>query len=102
MTCSGSIYFLGRYRPAYFEASSLEMLRTIMLDAVQDMSNAPWYMTRIADAADALKNANGYTAWQSDHCDKGVSMAKRPHDPWLDETVKTLPDCPNLHYSLAI
>ena len=42
MQYSGSIYFLGQFRPAYFSATSLKDLRAKMRVAIQDMPRNEW------------------------------------------------------------
>jgi hypothetical protein len=100
---SGSIYFLGRYRPAYFEASNLYDLTDSMIAAVRDIKDAnlkAWLFARISIGR--AKIDSHCTSWSADHCDRGVSFAARPHDPWLDSITAKLPPCPGLNYGAAI
>jgi hypothetical protein len=101
MTVSGSIYFLGEYRPAYFEADTLDALACDMLAAVRNLPDRQWYTVRIRQAAEHMGRSN-CSAWSADHVCRGVSMAKRPHDPFLDDITRTLPVLPGLDYSNAV
>ena len=99
MTYSGSIYFFGNYRPAHFEASSLKALRSQMLAALANMSQDDWqyFAWRIDDIYGNLKRRN-YASMSADYGARGVSMKKRPHDPFLDEITRDLPEYPGLNY----
>jgi hypothetical protein len=101
MTVSGSIYFLGEYRPAYFEADNFVHLASAMVDAVRNLPDRQWFAVRIRQAAEHMGRSN-CSAWSADHCSRGVSMAKRPHDPFLDDITRTLPVLPGLDYSNAV
>jgi hypothetical protein len=105
MTVSGSIYFLGRYRPAYFEGESIAHIAGQMITAIrflQDSVLRDWIENRIVEGHKQIKKQNLYTSWSCDHCDRGVSFAARPHDPWLDSVTAKLPPCPGLDYSVAL
>ena len=54
---SGSIYFLGQYRPAYFEATSLNKLRDQMRAAIAQtgMDDWQWFAPRIDNAVKELR-----------------------------------------------
>jgi hypothetical protein len=106
MTITGSIYFLGRYRPAYFEAPTISACNAQMFRAVEpiyahDKALRDWLYWRIAEGSKAI-DRDSCTAWSADHCDRGVSFAKRPHDPFLDDVTASLPPCPGLDYSGAV
>lgn len=103
MTVSGSIYFLGRYRPAYFEADTTTQVAFLMYAAIRDIEDRQlrsWLDDRIFQGEDSLSDS--ITSWSADHCDRGVSFAARPHDPWLDSITAKLPPCPGLDYSVAL
>ena len=96
---SGSIYFLGQYRPAYFEATSLNKLHEKMRVAIVQtgMDDWQWFAWRIDLATKELRKPN-CEGWSAEHGCRGVSVAKRPHDPWLDSIVAKLPEYPGLAY----
>jgi hypothetical protein len=96
---SGSIYFLGQYRPAYFEATGLGSLRAQMRDAIaqMNMDDWQWFAPRIDNAVKELRKPSCGGASVEHGC-RGVSVAKRPHDPWLDSIVAKLPNYPGLVY----
>ncbi len=101
MTISGSIYFLGAYRPAYFEADTIEACAALMHGAVQDIKNGSlkiFLLSRIKEGRAQIARDN-CSAWSAEHRDRGVSFAKRPHDPFLDRVTATLPHCPGLDYA---
>ena len=106
MTISGSIYFLGKYRPAYFEAVTASDCATAMHNAIlsclhQDPDLYWWLKERIYEGAQRITDRN-CTAWAADHCDRGVSFAKRPHDPFMDKAMADMPPCPGLDYSQSV
>ena len=99
MRYSGSIYFLGQFRPAYFSATSLKDLRAKMRVAIQDMPRDEWefFAWRIDQAAKELRPAHcAHVAHE--HGARGLSMSKRPHDPWLANVVARLPAHDTLLY----
>ena len=99
MTYSGSIYFLGQFRPAYFSATNLKDLRAKMRVAIQDMPRDEWewFAWRIDNVTKELRKPNcaGASAEQGA---RGISVAKRPHDPWLANVVARLPAHDTLLY----
>ena len=97
---TGAIYFCGEYRPAYFHAESVNKLNTIMQLAVRNVKDAEWFVERISQAAMELKSRN-CAAYCCDHGARGVSMAKREHDPFLDTTTAKFPHYPGLDYSMV-
>jgi hypothetical protein len=108
MTITGGIYFLGAYRPAYFEADTIDACRAMLLKAARPMfarergrELRAWLIARINEGAAAIARGN-CTAWSADHNDRGVCFAKRPHDPFLDRATAELPPCPGLDYSGAV
>ena len=101
---SGSIYFLGKYRPAYFEAESLDECYWAMVRAIfpiTDIRLKTWLTNRLGEGHYRL--CQDYNAaWSADHCDRGISFAKRPHDPFMDKAVADMPPCPGLDYSQSL
>lgn len=96
---SGSIYFLGQYRPAYFEAVTVGKLREQMLASIVQMNidDWQWFAAKIQNSVYELRKPNCGGA-SAEHGCRGVSVAKRPHDPWLDNVVAKLPEYPGLAY----
>jgi hypothetical protein len=99
MTYSASIYFLGQYRPAYFQASSMNRLKAQMRLAIDnlDRDNWEWFAWRIDEAFKRV-NARNCSGVNIEHGCRGLSIAKRPHDPWLDNVIADLPAFPHLNY----
>jgi hypothetical protein len=60
-----------------------------------------WFLTRLREGERYMRKPT-CAAWSCDHCDRGVSIADRPHDPWLDSATAKLPAYPGLDYSAAI
>jgi len=105
MTVSGGIYFLGRYRPAYFEGATVRECARAMMAAARQITDddmRAWVMCRIYELEGKLGPDPNCSAISSDHCDRGVSFARRPHDRFLDQVTATMPPCPGLDYSAAI
>lgn len=96
---SGSIYFLGQYRPAYFEAKTLGALRAAMCNAIANLeSDTRFFLDyRIHNVVKQLRKPSCGGA-SAEHGAMGVSVGKRPHDPWLDSIVAKLPEYPGLAY----
>lgn len=98
MTCNLSIGFLGRFRPAHWERETLEECRDAALADVQDehlrrkigevyasLSSPPFSVSSIS--------VQGYSPFPY-----GISLRKRPHDPFLDKIVKDFPEFPGINY----
>lgn len=102
MTYSGSIYFLGAYRPAYFEANDLVSLSIKMHAAASQMPEAEWFEARITEAFQTLKRKDSTTSISIEHGARGVSMSRSSHDPWLDKLTTVMPACPGLDYSAVV
>ena len=98
MTHTLTIYFLGRYRPAHFEAESLHLAHDAAVTAIADVEE-PMRAKLKAWLWEAVKAALGNcTGWQAEHGGFGVSWAPRAHDPWLDDLTALCPLCPGLAY----
>ena len=100
MLVSGSIYFLGKYRPLYIEDTAMVKVKYRMLLAVQDCDPAlrDWLIDRINSTFLQVNKPNCFSA-SADHCDRGVSFAKRPHDNFLDNIIVDMTVCPGLNYN---
>ena len=103
MTYSASIYFLGQYRPAYFQATSMTKLKAQMRLAIDnlDRDDWEWFAWRIDEAFKRVQ-ARHCSGVSIEHGCKGLSVAKRQHDPWLDSVVAKLPAFPFLNYPTNI
>jgi len=103
MTYSGTLYFLGTARPAYFEAKSIKALREQMLKSIQGMSMDDWqfFSWRIDNIAKELRKRSCAGA-SAEHGCKGISMKEGKHDPFLHDIVKSFPSYPGLDYSQSI
>lgn len=99
MTYSGSIYFFGNYRSAHFEASSVKALRLQMQAAIRGMNMDDWqyFAWRIDNLSKEIRK--NYSSVSADYGARGVSMKKRPHDPFLDSVTRDLPEYPGLTYA---
>lgn len=96
---TGSLYFLGKFRPLYIEDTALAKVVIRLRHAAQSVSD-PALRDWLCDAVyRAARESRNYQSVSLDHCNKGVSIAFRPHDPWLDNAVKALPECPGLNYN---
>lgn len=102
MKLHGAFYFLGKARPAHFEADSIKALRAKMFDAIRNTHMDDWqfFAFRIDQAAKELRK-KGCAGFSSEHGTRGLVMQKRPHDPWLDKTTADLAPFPGLDYSKA-
>lgn len=101
-TLTGSIYFLGHYRPFHCEDTALAKVLIRLRHAasgIEDRQLHAWIEERIAHCGREIKRNPAYSSVSSDHSDRGVSICRRPHDPWLDKVTADLPPCPGLNYS---
>lgn len=98
---SGSFYFFGQYKPAYFEADTAPALRRIMTAAVArlDPTDRLWFEMRTHELAKDLRT---YAVASREHGARGVGMARRSHDAWLDDVTAALPPFPGLDYRAAV
>lgn len=96
--CNLSIGFLGKYRPAHWEGKTLEECRDAALLDVSD----PHLREKILEVYKSLSSPpfsvssvsiQGYSPFPY-----GISLRKRPHDPFLDEVVKEFPLHPRVDY----
>jgi hypothetical protein len=58
-----------------------------------------WFEMRVHELAHELRR---YAAASHEHGARGVKMAKRPHDAWLDGVTAALPAFPGLDYTQAL
>lgn len=98
MTCHLSVSFLGRYKPAHWQGETLAECKHKALADINDV-----YLKDVIGQVHRSMNdryfrpvsfsAEGYTP--SPYV---VSMAKRPRETFLDESVKDLPLHPRISY----
>lgn len=101
MKVTASIYFLGQYRPVYFEASTIDAALAMATAAILKATDREWFESRLAEARKQIKRES-CAAWSTEHGCRGVSIAKRPHDPFLRDVVAQLPKYPGLDYSCGV
>lgn len=95
---TGSIYFLGKYRPLHVEDTALARVVIRLRHAagsVEDPGLRAWLLERISQISRDMRH---YQSVSADHCDRGVSLRRAPHDAWLDKITASLPECPGLNY----
>lgn len=96
---TASIYFLGQYRPAYFEAETARKAADKAIRAINEVTGPDygWLAARLNEACGKVK-AN-CTSWSAEHGCRGVSLVARAHDPFLDGVTRDFPAYPGLDYS---
>ncbi len=97
---TASIYFLGQYRPAYFQAETAIRAFQLAAHAVAGCPDQRWLIDRLDEACTRVRKPN-CAAVSIEHGARGVSIAKRPHDPFLDSVTRTMPAYPGLDYAGA-
>jgi hypothetical protein len=101
MAYTASIYFLGQYRPAYFEAETATRAFQAAAYAVAGCEDQKWLIERLDEALARVTKPNCAAA-SIEHGARGVSIANRPHDPFLDRVTRSMPAYPGLDYSNAV
>ena len=99
MTYTASFYFMGQYRPAYFEAETVGKAMNAALRALG--TNHPdyaWFADRLKQAYCALRKGN-CSAFSAEHGCRGVSIVARNHDRFLDSVTRDFPAYPGLDYA---
>lgn len=98
MTCHLSISFLGRYKPAYWQGETLAQCRNAAFADIsdvylKDIVGQVYRSMRDRYFCPVSFSAEGYTP-----APYVVSMAKRPRETFLDDTIKDLPLHPRISY----
>ena len=102
MSVSGSIYFLGKYRPAYFEAKNInELIDKMCMSVLKVEGDVTWLYDRIEECATRI-NSIHYTSMSMEHGCRGISMTNHPHDRFLDDIIALMLPCPGLDYSFTV
>ena len=97
---TASIYFLGEYRPAYFQAATLAVAVSKAERALFAAQDRDWFLTRLHEGKRQVRKPN-CAGWSAEHGCRGVAIVKRPHDPFLDSITVKLPHYPGLDYTVA-
>jgi len=95
---NGAIYFLGLYRPAYYEAETLEALRDTMEKAIAALDADTRAKLTAWIHSCKVQLERGYSSASIDHGHLGVAIKAGPHDPWLGRVVATMAPFPALTY----
>jgi hypothetical protein len=101
MTVTASLYFLGKYRPAYWSAKSAVDAFRLAYAALDNCPDRDWFIPRLQQGAAKLRNRDCESVSHEHGC-RGVMLAKRPHDPFLDDLTRSLPAYPGLDYSQCV
>lgn len=97
---TASIYFMGRYRPAYFEAATAVDAYRAAKRAVMGCDDRAWFYVRLGEAFEKVRG--NCTSFSTDHGCRGISLVARKHDPFLDSVTRDLPAYPGLDYTGAV
>lgn len=98
---TSSVFFMGRFRPAYWQ-------RPTLAGAIQAARSASYGMNKedgdkLRAWMDAtylnMQRNSSYASLSSSHGMLGFSLAARPHDSFLDRSTADMPHCPGLDYS---
>lgn len=84
MAYTASIYFLGQYRPAYFEADTARAATKALLASIRECEDYTKLCEWIKQSYSEIKKPN-CAAFSVEHGARGISIAKRPHDPFLGQ-----------------
>ena len=103
MTVTASIFFMGEYRPVYFESETVRGAAAKLEGAIAGLPaiERAWFAERILEAKRQCLKEN-CAAYASEHGCRGLSIAKRPHDSFLDTVIRKLPVYPSLDYSESV
>ena len=95
------ISFLGQYRPAYFQADTLNGALIAAGRAIKGMpeTELDWFLERLRDGRSAMKP--NCSAWSAEHGCRAVSVWRGAHDPFLDSVTRDMTPAPGLDYSEA-
>jgi hypothetical protein len=102
-TYSATIYFLGDFKPAHYEAKTIKKLHEQMLNSIVHMSQDDWqfFAPRITEGCKQLRKLS-CTGFSAEYGSRGVSFKKRAHDPFLDAITAKLPTFDGIDYRFAI
>ena len=101
MTYTGTIYFLGKFRPLYIQDTAPARVKIRLAHAIQTVAD-PELREWLDNAATRVVGelvARGYSAASVDHCDRGVSLRVGPPDEWIRALTADMTDCPGLNYN---
>jgi len=99
MTYSASLYFLGAYRPAHFEAKTIKTLAKTLIKAIEKMEpdSREFFASRILEGVKHMRTGN-CSKFSAEYGSRGFCIKNQPHDPWLDELTAKLDPMPGLNY----
>jgi len=100
MTYSIGIGFLGDFRPAYFEAPTMNAVAKLAIEALAETDRAEQGRNWILHAMSGIRK--GYSSVSTEHGAFAVSMREKAHDPFLDTLTASFPAYPGLDYSNCV
>jgi hypothetical protein len=101
MTHTVSIYFLGRYRPAAFEAPTINQAIAKALEAAAGIDAKDRAKLQLWAAELLASAARGCVSCAAEHGQLGLGWRLGEHDPFLDRTLAHMEPCPGLDYAGA-
>lgn len=101
MTHTVTIYFLGRYRPAAFEAPTVNQAIAKALAAAEGIEPQDRAKLQLWAAELLASAARGYVSCAAEHGQLGLGWRLGEHDPFLDRTLAHMEPCPGLDYTGA-
>jgi hypothetical protein len=101
MTYTGTIYFLGKYKPLYIQDTAPARVKIRLAHAIQTVADPDLrqWLDKTATHVVTELVARGYSAASCDHCDRGVSLRVGPPDEWIKNLTADMADCPGLNYN---
>jgi len=97
---TASIFFLGHFRPAYFEGETARHAANKAARAIRASAESDWFETRLYAAAGSLNKTCASATYE--HGARGICVKRGPHDPFLDHATRGFPAFPGLDYSDAL
>jgi hypothetical protein len=95
-----SIAFFGDYRPIVLQGDCLKALSKLAIQSIADTQDAAKLTEWIRDCAKTVKPDTCTRAERSDSS-LSVSVAKYPHDAFLNNITQDLPLYPNAKYPVT-
>lgn len=98
---TAKVYFFGTYRPAVFQAETLPEAYQLLQHAIAGDTD-DYFRKSLPELHKAMSSKINYSAVSREYGTRGIEIAKRPHDPFLDSVTRHLPHYPGVDYSGAI
>lgn len=95
---TAKVYFFGKYRPAVFQAETLPVVYRQLQAAIAGDAD-DYFRQALPQLHKAITGPIGYSAVSREYGMRGIEIAKRPHDPFLDAVTRHLPPYPGVDYS---